>query len=61
VFADNHRMQLSVNELAAAYLGANSFGTLVRAGRVVEKTPGAALAADAAFRSAVTPWLDIWF
>jgi predicted acetyltransferase len=60
-FADNHRLQLSVYELAAVYLGATSFGTLVRAGRVAEKTPGAAVAADAAFRSEVTPWLSVWF
>jgi predicted acetyltransferase len=50
-FADNHRLRLT----------ATSFGTLVRAGRVAEKTPGAALAADAAFRSPVVPWLSIWF
>jgi predicted acetyltransferase len=60
-FADNHHLQLSVNELAAVYLGATSFGTLVRARRVTEKTTGAAVAADAAFRSTVTPWLPIWF
>jgi predicted acetyltransferase len=60
-FADNHRLQLSVNELAAAYLGATTFGTLIRAGRISEKTPAAAVAADAAFRSEVTPWLSTWF
>jgi predicted acetyltransferase len=60
-FADNHRLQLGVSTLGAAYLGATSFGTLVRAGRVHEATPGAALAADAAFRSPVTPWLPVWF
>jgi hypothetical protein len=60
-FGDNHHLQLSVNELAAVYLGATSFATLVAAGRVIEKTPGATVAADAAFRSAVTPWLSIWF
>lgn len=60
-FGSNHHLQLTVNELAAVYLGATSFDTLVRAGRVTEKTPGAAVAADAAFRSAVTPWLSIWF
>ncbi|HEX4059321.1 MAG TPA: GNAT family N-acetyltransferase [Galbitalea sp.] len=60
-FADNHRLRLSQNSLAAAYLGATSFGTLARAGRIQEKTKGAALAADAAFRSPVTPWLSIWF
>ncbi|HEX4444765.1 MAG TPA: GNAT family N-acetyltransferase [Galbitalea sp.] len=60
-FADNHRLRLSVNELAAVYLGATTFATLIRAGRVNEKTPLAARAADAAFRSDVTPWLSLWF
>jgi predicted acetyltransferase len=60
-FADNHRLRLSVNELAAVYLGATTFATLIRAGRIDEKTPAAAIAADAAFRSDVTPWLSIWF
>ena len=60
-FSDNHRLQLSVNELAAAYLGATTFATLIRSGRVNEKTPLAARAADAAFRSDVTPWLSLWF
>jgi len=60
-FEDNHLLQLSVGELAAVYLGGFTFGSLVRAQRVHEKTPAAAVAADAAFRSAVTPWLPIWF
>ena len=60
-FEDNHLLQLGIGDLAAAYLGAFTFGTLVRAERVNEKTPAAAVAADAAFRSVVTPWLPIWF
>ena len=60
-FADNHRLELGAGDLAAVYLGATSFATLVRSGRITEKTPAAAVAADAAFRSEVTPWLSIWF
>jgi predicted acetyltransferase len=60
-FPDHHRLELSVNELAAVFLGATTVATLVRAGRVNEKTPHAARAADAAFRSDVTPWLSLWF
>lgn len=52
---------MNVGELAAIYLGGTSVTTLVRAGRIVEKTPGAAVTADAAFRSTVTPWLSTWF
>jgi predicted acetyltransferase len=59
--ADAPAIALSVNELGAIYLGGVSVATLVRAGRVGELTPGAADAADASFRSAVTPWLGIWF
>jgi predicted acetyltransferase len=60
-FADAHHLEMSVNELAAIYLGGTSVSTLVRAGRISERTPGAAGAADAAFRSEVAPWLSIWF
>jgi len=52
---------LSVNDLGALYLGATSATTLVRAGRIVEKTTDAAVAVDAAFRSTRSPWLSIWF
>jgi predicted acetyltransferase len=59
--ADAHRLAMSVNELAAIYLGGTSITTLVRAGRIRELSDGAAAAADASFRSPVTPWLSIWF
>ena len=60
-YDDNHRLALSVAMLGAIYLGATAVTTLVRAGRISEKTPGAAVAAEAAFRSATTPWLSTWF
>jgi predicted acetyltransferase len=60
-FGDNHRLALNVRDLGAIYLGATPISTLVRAGRIAQKTPGAAVAADAAFRSPVAPWLSTWF
>jgi predicted acetyltransferase len=54
-------LTMNVNELSALYLGGISVVTLVQAGRIAELTPGAAVAADTSFRSAVTPWLSIWF
>lgn len=54
-------LALSANELAALYLGGASAVVLARAGRVREATPGAAAAADALLRSAVTPHLSVWF
>jgi predicted acetyltransferase len=60
-FGDNHHLAMSVNDLGRIYLGATSVSTLVRAGRITKLTPGAAVAADAAFRSTVTPWLSTWF
>jgi predicted acetyltransferase len=60
-FSDNHHLAMRISDLAAIYLGATSFATLVMAGRIHEKTPAAVVAADAAFRSSVSPWLSIWF
>jgi predicted acetyltransferase len=60
-FGDNHHLAMQISDLAAIYLGATSISTLVRAGRITEKTAGAAAAADAAFRSNVAPWLSTWF
>jgi predicted acetyltransferase len=42
-------LELSAADLATAYLGAKSFATLVRAGRVLEVTSGAAVRADRLF------------
>lgn len=60
-FGENHHLAMRASDLAAIYLGATSIATLVKAGRIDEKTPAAAVAADAAFRSNVSPWLSIWF
>jgi predicted acetyltransferase len=60
-FGDNHHLTMNVRELAGIYLGGTSVSTLVKAGRIIQKTPGAAVAVDAAFRSTVTPWLSTWF
>jgi predicted acetyltransferase len=43
-------------DLAAAFLGGTRFGTLHRAGRVVEVVPGAAARADAMFTWDPPPW-----
>jgi predicted acetyltransferase len=48
---------MSANELAALYLGGVSAATLARAGRLT----GDAATVDDLFRSAVAPWLSIWF
>jgi len=60
-FGDNHHLAMRISDLAAIYLGATSVATLVRAGQIQEKTAGAVVAADAAFRSNVAPWLSTWF
>jgi predicted acetyltransferase len=60
-FGDDHHLAMRISDLAAIYLGATSVSTLVKAGRIAEKTAGAAAAADAAFRSDVAPWLSTWF
>lgn len=59
--ADAAGLALTVNELAALYLGGTSAHTLLRAGRLTELTPGAADAAAASFRSAAVPRLSTWF
>lgn len=59
--ADAPVLALDAAALAALYLGGAAAETLRRAGRVAERTPGAAAAADRLLRSPVTPWLSIWF
>jgi predicted acetyltransferase len=49
-------LRLAIRDLGAAYLGATPFDGLVRAGRVIELTGGAAARADALFRSPRAPW-----
>lgn len=49
-------LTLDISELAAVYLGAVDFTTLVRARRVQECTEGAAARADDLFRTDRAPW-----
>ena len=49
-------IELSAAELAAAYLGANSFDRLARAGRVRQLTKGAVKRADRLFRTERMGW-----
>jgi predicted acetyltransferase len=59
--ADAAAIALTVADLGSLYLGGISALTLLRAGRITELRPGSAAAVDDAFRSAVAPWLSIWF
>jgi predicted acetyltransferase len=47
---------LGVSDLASAYMGAVSFSTLSRAGKIEERTPGALLRADCMFAVQYPPW-----
>lgn len=58
---DAAALSLPVADLGSMYLGGVSATSLLRAGRIAELRPGSADAADAAFRSSVTPWLGVWF
>ncbi len=58
---DAAAVALGIAELGALYLGGVSAVVLERAGRITELRPGSADAVDGAFRSAVAPWLSIWF
>ncbi len=54
-------LALDIADLGAAYLGGVRFGTLVRAGRVSEKSDGAAQRADLLFTSDGLPWCSTPF
>ncbi|MFJ9788113.1 GNAT family N-acetyltransferase [Streptomyces globosus] len=54
-------LELSVRELAAAYLGGVALTALAEAGRVRELRPGTLAAASRAFASDVAPWLPHGF
>ena len=54
-------LSLGVPELSSLYLGGVSAATLAAAGRVHERTPGDAVAADALLRSPVPPHLSVWY
>lgn len=49
-------ISLGAAELAAAYLGGERLTRLARAGRVIERSPGALAAADRMFASDPLPW-----
>lgn len=52
---------VGVAELSAICLGGVQATTLVAAGRIIESEPNAAAVSDAILRSAVTPFLSIWY
>ena len=60
-FTGDPDLTLDTSDLAAAYLGAFSFGDMARAGRVVECQPGALAVADGLFATGVTPWCSTMF
>jgi predicted acetyltransferase len=53
---DDADIAMDIADLGAAYLGGFGFGSLGRAGRTTELTPGARARADAMFASDVPPW-----
>ena len=59
--ADVPTLTLGVSELSAIYLGGVRSSTLVSAGRITGSEPSAAAHADGLLRSAVTPFLSIWY
>lgn len=59
--ADVPVIELDSAAVGSLYLGGVSAVTLTAAGRVVERSAGAAAAADALLRSPRTPWLGAWF
>lgn len=58
---DAAALALSVNDLSSLYLGGVTVSSLVASGRVRELTNGAGAVVERTIRSAVTPWLSIWF
>lgn len=54
-------LALDISDLGAAYLGAVTFASLARAGRVQELTDGAAARADTLFRTERAPWCSTHF
>lgn len=54
-------LAMSVVDLGALYLGGASPTVLARAGRIVERTPGALRRADVFFPSAPAPWCSTEF
>jgi predicted acetyltransferase len=54
-------LALAADALGACYLGGNRFVTLVRAGQVEERSPGAARRADVLFAVEQAPWCPFHF
>jgi predicted acetyltransferase len=54
-------LRMDVADLGACWLGGGSFRRLVRAGAVVELTPGAAATGDVMFRTDPAPWCWVRF
>lgn len=54
-------LELSAADLAAVYLGGETFLNLAIAGRVSELRPGALARADAMFHTSVPPWTPLHF
>jgi predicted acetyltransferase len=54
--SDDADLALEVNALGSVYLGGFSFRELLEAERIVERSPGAAAAADRYFASDRAPW-----
>ena len=54
-------LTLEIADLGAVYLGGVRFGTLARAGRVIEQRDGAARRADLLFTSDPPPWCGTSF
>ena len=54
-------LALDVGALSALYLGGVRAADLVHAGRAIERTPGAARAADLLLHSFVEPFLGGWY
>ena len=54
-------LDLTVNDLGAAYLGGSTFRQLHRAGRIVEERAGALARADSMFAWDPAPWCSFMF
>ena len=62
VATDAHAdLQMDITDLGSIYLGGVAPTSLARAGRIIERTPGAAARADAFFLSSPAPWMTTGF
>ncbi|HEX7168006.1 MAG TPA: GNAT family N-acetyltransferase [Acidimicrobiales bacterium] len=58
---DDPDLVLGANDLGAVYLGGTRLASLVRAGRVEERTPGAAHRGDLFFQGSTQPYCQTFF